>query len=131
MRRLFDPDSPIGRFFAQLADLAVMSILWTVCSIPVITMGAASAALCRCAMNMARGRGDWNARAFFRAFRDNFRKATFLWLILLGVGAVLAADILILSGGSRILLGAAVTVFCFLLKARMDRRKEEDEEDDG
>ena len=108
MRRLFDPNSPIMRFLSQAADLAVLSLLFTVCSLPVVTLGASAAALSRTAMSMARGRGDWNARAFFRAFRDNFRKATFLWLILLGVGAVLAADILILSGGSRILLGAAV-----------------------
>ncbi len=95
MRRLFDPDSPIGRFFAQLADLAVMSILWTVCSIPVITMGAASAALCRCAMNMARDRGGWGGRAFFRYFRENFRSATRLWLVLLPAFLVLGADLLI------------------------------------
>ena len=95
MRRLFDPDSPIGRFFTQLADLAVMSILWTVCSIPVITMGAASAALCRCAMNMARDRGGWGGRAFFRYFRENFRSATRLWLVLLPAFLVLGADLLI------------------------------------
>ena len=44
-----------------------------------------------------------------------------------GSGALNAVVIAIVA----FLLGAAVTVFCFLLKARMDRQKEEDEEDDG
>ena len=76
MRGLFDPDSTFSQVLSRLADLAILSILWTLCCLGVVTVGAASAALCRCAMNMARGQGDWNARAFFRYFRENFRTAT-------------------------------------------------------
>ena len=54
-----------------MADIAMLSILWTICSIPVITMGAASAALMRCVLNMNTEEGNWRSRHFFRYFRSN------------------------------------------------------------
>ena len=98
MRGLFDPDSTFSQVLSRLADLAILSILWTLCCLGVVTVGAASAALCRCAMNMARGKGGWNARAFFRYFRENFRTATPLWLVLLAMAGVLMADLWITAG---------------------------------
>ena len=53
-----------------MADIAMLSILWTICSIPVITMGAASAALMRCVLNMNTEEGNWRSRHFFRYFRS-------------------------------------------------------------
>lgn len=96
MKKIFDPDSPIMRFLTQAAELAWLNILWVVCSLPVVTIGASSAALCRTVTNMVRETGSWNSRAFFRAFRDNFKKATLLWLILLAALAFLGADVYIL-----------------------------------
>ena len=81
-----------------MADIAILSILWTICSLPIITMGAASAALMRCALNMNTGVGNWRARHFFRYFKQNFRNATPIWLIFLPFGALLTFDLLILSG---------------------------------
>lgn len=84
--------------FSKMADLAMLSILWTICSIPIITMGAASAALMRCALNMETGLGNWRSRHFFGYFRSNFRNATLMWLILLLAAAVFIVDLVILSG---------------------------------
>ncbi len=81
-----------------MADLAVLSLLWTVFSLPVITAGASSAALMRCVINMQTGRGNWRARHFVGYFRSNLRNATPLWLLFLAAAAVLAADLFILSG---------------------------------
>jgi hypothetical protein len=44
MKKLFDPDSPILRFLTQAAELAWLNILWVVCSLPVFTLGASTAA---------------------------------------------------------------------------------------
>lgn len=96
MKKLFDPDSPILRFLTQAAELAWLNILWVVCSLPVFTLGASTAALCTAVRNMIRGSGHWNSAAFFRAFRDNFKKSTLLWLILLAALALLGADVYIL-----------------------------------
>ena len=80
-----------------MADLAVLSLLWTICSIPIITMGAASAALMRCVLNMNTNIGNWRSRHFFKYFRSNFKNATLMWLIFLLAAAVFIADLLILS----------------------------------
>lgn len=96
MKKLFDPDSPILRFLTQAAELAWLNILWVVCSLPVFTLGASTAALCTAVRNMIRESGHWNSAAFFRAFRDNFKKSTLLWLILLAALALLGADVYIL-----------------------------------
>ena len=96
MKKLFDPDSPIMRFLTQAAELAWLNILWVVCSLPVFTIGASSAALCRTVGNLLREKGQWNAAAFFRAFRENFKKTTLLWLILLAALALIGADVFLL-----------------------------------
>jgi len=83
--------------FGKMADLAVLSVLWTICSIPIITMGAASAALMRCALNMNTGIGNWRSRHFFGYFRRNFRNATLMWIIFLLAAAVFVLDLMILS----------------------------------
>ena len=60
MKKLFDPDSPILRFLTQAAELAWLNILWVVCSLPVFTLGASTAALCTAVRNMIRESGHWN-----------------------------------------------------------------------
>ena len=81
-----------------MADIAMLSILWTICSIPVITMGAASAALMRCVLNMNTEEGNWRSRHFFRYFRSNLKNGTLLWLLFLLAAAVFIFD---LHSGNR------------------------------
>ena len=45
MRRLLDINNPIIRFLTAVFDLMALSVLWALFSLPVFTMGAASAAL--------------------------------------------------------------------------------------
>ena len=97
INRFFDSDTPIWSAIGKMADIAVLSVLWTVCSIPVITMGAASAALMRCALNMNTLEGNWRSRNFFRYFRENFRNATLLWMVFLLAAAVFIFDIVVLK----------------------------------
>ena len=80
-----------------MADIAMLSILWTICSIPVITMGAASAALMRCVLNMNTEEGNWRSRHFFRYFRSNLKNGTLLWLLFLLAAAVFIFDLVVLS----------------------------------
>ena len=45
MKRLLSIDNPIMRFIIKIFDCMILSVLWLVFSLPVITMGAATAAL--------------------------------------------------------------------------------------
>lgn len=69
--------------FSLMGDIMLLNVLFIVCSLPVLTIGASASALYTVTLRLAEGddRGIW--KPFFRAFRSNFGKATGEWLILL------------------------------------------------
>ena len=90
--RLFSYDSKFSQIMLKLCYGCYLNLLWMVCSLPVFTAGAATAALYDVTLRIVREEDPPLTTRFFRAFRENFRQATVLWLILLGVGALLGAD---------------------------------------
>lgn len=89
MNRLFRYDSPLSRFLSRAVDLIVLNLLWTVCALPVVTAGAAAAAVFVCLRRLDTDTGHL-IRNFFQAFRLCFRAATLFWLGILVVFAALA-----------------------------------------
>ena len=77
------PNSPLGRWLSFLLDALFISVLWAVFSLPVITLGASTAALNRVAHNWMKERSDCSVGNFLQAFRDNFKGGTLVWLILM------------------------------------------------
>ena len=67
------------------------------CCIPVITIGAATTALYYNTLKMAENRTGYVWKEFGKSFKQNFKQATIIWLILLIAASVLIADILLLS----------------------------------
>lgn len=92
MMRILSPNSPLGRWLSFFLDALLISVAWAVCTLPVFTAGAATAALHRVAHNWMRERSDCDLKAYFRAFRENFTGATVVWLILLVPLAVILAN---------------------------------------
>lgn len=90
--RLFSYDSKFSQIMLKLCYGCYLNLLWLVCSLPVFTAGAATAALYDVTLRLAREEDPPVTTRFFKAFRENFRQATILWLILLGIGALLGAD---------------------------------------
>jgi len=75
----FEYDSKLTKFANLLFDLTILNILWLVFSIPVITMGAATAA----GYSTAGKRMEGNKkiyRNFLSAFKQYFRQSTLLWI---------------------------------------------------
>ncbi len=97
MASIFSYDSKVGRIFMRIAEAFYLNLLWLVCSFPIFTMGAATCALYSVTIKMAENREGDIRQQFFRAFRDNFKQATQVWLVLLGIGAFLAADVYVLQ----------------------------------
>lgn len=64
-------------------DALLISILWAILCIPVITIGASTAALHRVAHNWMRSRSECTVKDFLEAFVSNFKGGTAVWLILL------------------------------------------------
>ena len=90
--RLFSYDSKFSQIMLKLCCGCYLNLLWLVCSLPVFTAGAATAALYDVTLRLAREEDPPLTTRFFKAFRENFRQATTLWLILLALGILLGAD---------------------------------------
>ena len=50
LQSFFNYDNPIWRFMGRLGDMIVLNLLWLVCSIPVVTIGASTTALYYCTL---------------------------------------------------------------------------------
>lgn len=92
MKALFDIDGPALRFVTKIAYSFYLNILWFVCCLPVFTVGASTTALFYVTLKVAKNEEGSLTKSFFSAFRKNFRQATIIWLILLGVGILLGVD---------------------------------------
>ena len=84
--------SRIGSAVSRFIDLIVAGLYWLICSLPVITIGAASTALYYAVVKCVRHERGRLTGVFFSAFRREFRQSTLTWLIYIGYTAVIAAD---------------------------------------
>lgn len=90
--KFFSYDSKFSQLMLKLCSGCFLNMLWFVCSIPVFTIGASTAALFSITLKIARDENPRLVLDFLKAFRDNFKQATVLWLIMLFLGTVLGAD---------------------------------------
>lgn len=83
MRGLFNPDNRFWRFMGKLWDALWVSILWILCSIPIVTIGASTTAVYYVTMKLVKDEESYVTKQFFKAFKENFKQATIVWLLLL------------------------------------------------
>lgn len=95
--KLFDIDSPIIHILNKVADLMWLNILTMICCIPIFTVGASLTAMHYMALKIVRDEECYITKGFFKAFKENFKKATAIWLILVVVIALLAGDFYIIN----------------------------------
>jgi uncharacterized membrane protein YesL len=91
MSTLFSSDSALMRGLGTLADIMLLNLIFVVASVPVVTLGASLTALNFTAMRIATGECNSVAGDFVRSFRQNFRQATVIGLLLLAMAGALAA----------------------------------------
>lgn len=106
MRRLFDLESPLMVFLFKVCDSLFLSVLWILFSLPVITIGASSAALYTAVYRCLRKDESYLFRTFFDAFRENWKRSTLSWLVVLALLALLLLDAVVFR--SMLLGGAAL-----------------------
>lgn len=112
---------------------AVLNVLFLVCSLPVVTAGAALTALC--AGQRALIKKEPCFRAFFSAFRAGFWRSTAAWLILLPIDGLLLFHTVsllpywqegalpqLLFAGLLALLALSVTVTVFVFYSRFEAK---------
>lgn len=92
MKALFNLENPVWRFIGNLADFFLLSCLWLVCSLPIITIGASTTALYYTTLKIASNQEGYTLNSFLNAFKLNLKKGVAIWIILLSIIAVLLID---------------------------------------
>lgn len=113
--KFFSYDSKFSQAVLKLCNCCYLNLLWFICSIPLVTVGASTTALYTVTLKIAKGEDVAVTSAFFRAFRENFRQSTVLWLILLAAGICLAGDGYILSHLRSTTTGAPAIIWTLML----------------
>ena len=93
MGRFFSMDNKFFTFMNKVADLCILNIICLVCCIPIVTAGASITAMYYVTLKMVRNEEAYIVRSFFKSFKDNFKQATIINLIMIAVGAVLYLDL--------------------------------------
>ncbi len=81
----------------KMADMMWLNILTLICCIPIITAGASLTALHYMALKIVRNEECYITRGFFKSFKENFKQATIIWLLMLVVIILLVGDFLIMK----------------------------------
>jgi len=90
--KFFSYDSPFSQILLKLCYSCYLNLIWFICCIPIVTIGASTTALYYTSLKIVRDEDRSLARMFFKSFRENFRQSTVLWLILLATGLFLGCD---------------------------------------
>ena len=85
-------DNPILRGMGRLADFIILNLLWVVCSIPIITIGASTTALYTVMLKLVKNEEGYIAKGFLKAFKENFKQSTIMWIIFLLISIVFVVD---------------------------------------
>ncbi|MDR1950345.1 MAG: YesL family protein [Spirochaetaceae bacterium] len=78
-KRIFE--GGLHLYLEKLFDGITLNILWLLCCIPVVTIGASTTAFYYTAVKVLRGERGRLFQEFWRSFKLNFFKATILWTI--------------------------------------------------
>lgn len=97
MKGLFNFDGPVMSFLNKVADLIWLNVLALICCIPVVTAGASLTALHYMTIKMVKKEEGYIARGFFKSFRQNFKQATIIWMLVLAAWLIVTGDLYILS----------------------------------
>lgn len=93
LSRLFDTDNAVFRFFQTVGYVWWLHILWLMCSLPIITIGASTTALCYSCMKL-HNKDGYVTKNFFHSFKENFVQATILFLLFLLIGELLVFNLI-------------------------------------
>lgn len=81
--KFFNPDSRLMVFLTRVADLVLLNVLWLLCCIPIVTIGASTTAMYHVLRHLQNDEISGVTRDFFQCFKADFRQSTPVYLVLL------------------------------------------------
>ena len=125
----FGIDNPFFAFMGRVGDILILNILFVITSIPVVTIGMSLSAMYRVTLRMARKECNYVAKEYFRACREEWKKSTVIWLIILVSGGVLVFDVTVgkdmwnalnAAVGALIFIWGMLFTYVFAVQARFE-----------
>lgn len=94
MNSLFSYGSPLWNFMEKIVHFLWLSILWLICCLPIITIGASTTALYTVALKYVRKEDGYLTENFLSSFKSNFKQSTIIWLLSLMTGSILSIGLI-------------------------------------
>ncbi len=126
-------ESRLFQIVEKTVNLIKLNIIWVLCSLPLVTAGAALCALHVTAVRILEGEEGYVFRDFWTVYRSKMRLSLKLWLPLLAAAITLIFDYMFwrevegnLAEGMRVLICVlagmwiALVIYVFPLAARME-----------
>lgn len=113
----FSTDNPFFDFMGNIGDLIILNILFVLTSLPLITIGASLTAVNQVVLRIQRGESNYVAREYIKAFKEEWKQSTVLWIIFLLTGALLLFDVVYvrsLGRGMAVAIGGVIAVWSFV-----------------
>lgn len=112
MGNFFDTENWFWRWIGKLPELIILSALWLLCCLPVITLIPATIALYDAIARCVRGDEGGTYRRFFRTLKQELKRGILLSLLWFSLGFVLYCGYnAILSGGESNTVSAYSLVY--------------------
>ena len=113
--KLFSLESPLVQKLSFFFDFMMINMIYILCCVPIVTIGAARAALFTCGKRWAE-KEDAGMLVFLKAFFKNLKTATPVWIVMALVGAFLAWDVFLLLNNAfpaEWLMWVVLVIPCF------------------
>lgn len=105
----------IQRFSELVMNVILLGFFWTLTCLGIVTVGASCTALNAGMRSYLLEKDKQPLKTYFRAFKEQFKVSTLVWLLHLLILAVLAVDLLYYSVGDTARDAIAMAAVCVLL----------------
>lgn len=109
--KFFDLLHPIWQAIGKAGNIILLSILWIVTSVPIVTIGASTTALNKKINDIFHGADYWVIQGYFETFKVSFKKTFKIWIGCIAVIAIILFDLGFLIGVKGTLASIIKIVF--------------------
>lgn len=105
MRDFFSIDGDFFKMGAIITDMFLLSLLWFIFSVPIITIGASTTAVFYVGTKRVQDKEGYLFKDFLQSFKYNFKQATLVWIIIILMYIQLFINIRIINTSMEGILG--------------------------
>ena len=114
VKRFFDPENTFWSWLTRLPEICGLSLVWLLCSLPVLTLVPSTIALYDAAARNLRPDEKGMYRRFFRTFKNELGKGILIELFWLVLGALLYLGFDIMQRSEYTALALIYQISCLL-----------------